>query len=254
MLFSCFVLLLAFDFLSAGRVPQPEERIIGGSPIEIEQAPWQVSLQFQGKHLCGGSIYSKDIIITAAHCIFTLDERQLEAEDFEIRVGSALSDSGGRLIKVAAIKSHESFDMGSSTDDIAVMRLSEPLEFNNKVQSIPLAEKNPAVGSPAFLSGWGAMAEPYFMNYIYPRNLQGIWLQIYLPVFAEKLFPSRQNVIYAGSFRQTPCSGDSGSPLVVNQQQVGVVSGGPEWCNGYADFTSVPYYREWILNAIKSIS
>jgi len=88
--------------------------------------------------------------------------------------------------------------MGSSTDDIAVMRLSEPLEFNNKVQSIPLAEKNPAVGSPAFLSGWGAMAEPYFMNYIYPRNLQGIWLQIYLPVFAEKLFPSRQNVIYAG--------------------------------------------------------
>jgi len=47
MLFSCFVLLLAFDFLSAGRVPQPEERIIGGSPIEIEQAPGRFPYNFK---------------------------------------------------------------------------------------------------------------------------------------------------------------------------------------------------------------
>ncbi|XP_037725238.1 trypsin alpha-like [Drosophila subpulchrella] len=253
MLFSCFLLLFALDFLSAGRVPQPEERIIGGSSIEIEEAPWQVSLQYQGRHYCGGSIYSRDIIITAAHCRF-MQGRRLEAEDFEIRVGSALSGSGGKLIKVAAIKSWEPYVNNSATGDIAVMRLSEPLEFNNKVQTIPLAEKNPAAGSPAFLSGWGATTEPYFMNYMYPSDLQGIRLQIYLPIFAEKLFPSLQNVVYAGSFGQTSCSGDSGGPLVVNQQLVGVVSGGPQYCDGYSEFASVPYFRDWILNAIKSLS
>ncbi|XP_050744280.1 trypsin alpha [Drosophila biarmipes] len=253
MIFGCFLLLLALDLLSAGSAPpRPEERVIGGRDIEIEQAPWQVSLQYRGRHYCGGSIYSKDIIITAAHCRFTEERQRLEAEDFEVRVGSALSDAGGRLIKVAAIKSFEPYTF-EDTNDIAVMRLSEPLEFSEQVQPIPLAKENPARGSPAFTSGWGAMKKPFSKKFVYPRHLQGIWIRTYLPILGI-LVPKRQDLVYAGSYRRTSCNGDSGGPLVVNQQLVGVVSGGFKGCITFAKYTSVPYFRKWILNAIESIS
>ncbi|XP_041565271.1 trypsin epsilon-like [Drosophila elegans] len=114
MFIQSFLLLLAIGFLSAGRVSRPEERIIGGQNIEIEQAPWQVSLQVNGEHSCGGSIYSKDIIITAAHCLYE-KERRLEAKDFLIRVGSSLWNSKGTLVKVAAIRSHENYNSTNLT-------------------------------------------------------------------------------------------------------------------------------------------
>jgi len=142
------------------------------------------------------------------------------------------------------------------------MRLSEPLEFTNNVQPIPLAEYNPAPGTLAFVSGWGATsAQHSYLNgledveYSYPKHLQGVLLQINRPtnIFGGLLFSLRQDLISAGSFWQTTCRGDSGGPLVVNQQLVGVVSSGSGMCNGTAAFTSVPYFKKWILNAIKSI-
>ena len=36
--------------------PLYESRIVGGIPIEIEYAPYQISLQSNNFHICGGSI------------------------------------------------------------------------------------------------------------------------------------------------------------------------------------------------------
>ncbi|KAH8352896.1 hypothetical protein KR084_007133, partial [Drosophila pseudotakahashii] len=258
MFIRCYLLLLAFNFLSAGRVPQLEERIIGGSDIDIELAPWQVSLQMQGHHICGGIIYSKDIIITAAHCRFDEEGRRLEAEHFKIRAGSALWNFGGSLVQVAAIESHENFfnpfyknksvvmelgpyDINFIVHDIAVMRLSEPLELSNRVQTIPLAETSPAGGTEAFSSGWGT-------TYIYERpiHLQGIRVQINWPQYCR----GAENIICVRHHDGPTCRGDSGGPLVVMGHLVGVVSAGT--CTGHSEYTNVPYYREWILSAITS--
>lgn len=45
------------------------DRIVGGHEIDIRKAPYQVSVQFSGGHLCGGSIIRNNKILTAAHCI-----------------------------------------------------------------------------------------------------------------------------------------------------------------------------------------
>ncbi|KAI5945322.1 Ovochymase-2 [Manis javanica] len=43
--------------------------IVGGSQVEKGSYPWQVSLKQREKHICGGTIFSQQWVITAAHCI-----------------------------------------------------------------------------------------------------------------------------------------------------------------------------------------
>nr|ABG02800.1 CG17012 [Drosophila melanogaster] len=239
----CFHLLLAVHLLISPVVPdllEPSERIIGGSSMDITDVPWQVSLQYYGEHFCGGSIYSKTIIITAAHCI--------KEGERSIRAGSSLHDSGGVVVGVEAYIIHPQFDKHNMKNDVAVLKLSSPLSFSDSIQTIPLAETDPPTSSSALATGWG---RGNFL--IRPRQLQGVEILI-RPLIVCKLKYGNgvfNEDICAGRMGKGGCYGDSGGPLVFNGQLVGITSRtGNIVCLGSSLYASVARYRNWILSAI----
>lgn len=65
--------LLTFSFIlySFSQLSYGQQRIIGGTNIDISNVPWQVSLRniASNRHFCGASIISKNWVVTAAHCV-----------------------------------------------------------------------------------------------------------------------------------------------------------------------------------------
>lgn len=62
--------LIIFCLFALSLSLEQEERILGGSYIEIINAPWQVSVRIRGVHYCGGSVIANNAILTAAHCTY----------------------------------------------------------------------------------------------------------------------------------------------------------------------------------------
>ena len=72
-------------------------RIVGGINAQPGSWPWQVTMDYTGEpspHWCGGSIVSREWIVTAAHC-FALGD---ETHKYTITVGEDSTLKKGLII------------------------------------------------------------------------------------------------------------------------------------------------------------
>lgn len=247
----CVILLaicISGEEISYEELSEIDERIVGGKNVTIEEYPWQVSLQYGRTHICGGSLYSKDIVITAAHCVFNKT-----AEHFKVRVGSTKYYEGGELVNVTTFKIHNEFNFTTYENNIALLRLEHPVTFSRKVKSIKLARRYPTFRTNAVVTGWGSTG-----GNLLSTSLQAANVKLLPPKDCASSSHSYGNLIKPGMIcayakEKDLCDGDSGGPLVNRGRLIGVVC----WDRGcgHADlvgvYTDVVHYKPWISQTVK---
>ncbi|TRY92722.1 hypothetical protein DNTS_024811, partial [Danionella cerebrum] len=137
-------------------------RIVGGAECPKGHCPWQVLLKYGQKGFCGGVIYNHLYILTAAHCLENLKLKFLKIvageHDLEVNEGTE------QTIAVAQMIPHPEYVPSTADNDIALLRLSEPIIFD--AHAIPvclpqraLAERELWAVSMHTVSGWGKRSE-----------------------------------------------------------------------------------------------
>ena len=237
-------------------VGSDESEIVGGTEATPGDFPWQVQLQIPGyPHYCGGSIIDTDWVLTAAHCA-----EGLAASSFTVRAGlhrRSAPDSNVQTRGVAQVVMHPSYNPFTADNDVALLRLSAPFVFTPRVQPIQVATADPAVGTPAPVSGWGQTAAS-------PSPSADALQKTVLPVRSTATCNAagtlpllvRPSMVCAGFVTGTSggCHGDSGGPLVAERdtfsggwEQIGVVSWGVGGsCSSYTVFARLSVFAAWI--------
>jgi secreted trypsin-like serine protease len=174
------------DTMTAEPTPMSEgdsnRKIIGGSGTNIESVPWQVAISFVADptdHIwCGGSIISPDWILTAAHCLDTVEN----AADLKVRAGiTNLDETGGQIRHASEYIVHSDYDSELLFNDIALIKLDAPLDLTgSKAKAIQLATNTDlaafAPNEEGLVSGWGYAR--YGDQQYLPNTLQSVKIPI----------------------------------------------------------------------------
>jgi len=140
-----------------------DSRIVGGKTASKYAWPWQVYISFNGQFICGGSLIDKRSVVTAAHCIIGQSNN---ADDFLVRVGAHnMVDQGyysGTIHSVSSIYVNENYVSAESGYDVAIMRLTLPVDISDTVNVVclpPSQDFNVPMYSPVVITGFGLTSE-----------------------------------------------------------------------------------------------
>jgi secreted trypsin-like serine protease len=129
------------------------ESIVGGSKVRSwSDLSKHVLAIYTGpsddREICTAVLIRENVVLTAAHCVFQKNR---------IRIGTGV-DRSGELLLVDKVIIHDQFNRsgtGVLTNDIALVRISEPLPRKYKPVPLPTAAEAPTPGMALTAVGYG---------------------------------------------------------------------------------------------------
>ncbi|XP_028631262.1 serine protease 40-like [Grammomys surdaster] len=278
----CFSLLHAQDYTSS-QTPPPEPRgpilkelcgktkfqgkIYGGHIAKAERWPWQASLLFRGRHVCGAVLIDKNWVASAAHCF----QRSLKPSDYRILLGyTKLSNPSNysRQMTVNKVILHEDFNkLKSQEKDIVLIQLHQPVTYSSHIFPICVPDNNTKVppDSLCWISGWGMLSDEKFLKEPFPLQDAEVFLMEEQECEAFFQTPEmisiieydviKDDMICAGDLtnQKSVCRGDSGGPLACFLNSYWYVIGLASWNGACLEpihspniFTKVSLFSDWI--------
>ncbi|XP_072172598.1 enteropeptidase-like [Diadema setosum] len=214
-----------------------QSRIVGGINARPGEVPWAVALAVRGTQgndtlqFCTASVIGAKWIITAAHCVVgyvdslilgdivlsTPSEYQVVVTPYNIFVNPYWDET-----------------IAFAQGDMAIIQLSEPLEFNDYIRPICIPEVDYEMGAyrRCQIAGWGLQHETGVdASYALQRANVGILDREYCANVTVQQFTDF--MLCAGYERGgiDSCSGDSGGPLACEADDgrwylLGIISSG----------------------------
>ncbi|XP_047684229.1 serine protease 44-like [Prionailurus viverrinus] len=131
-------------------------RTVGGMPAPRRKWPWQVSLQINNRHICGGSLIASRWVLTAAHCVTGHEEYTVQLGDKSLYPNSKTT----LVVPVEDIVCHR-FDDTTLRHDIALALLAFAVNYSSYIQPVCLPEKSfqAETGTECWVTGWGRLEE-----------------------------------------------------------------------------------------------
>jgi secreted trypsin-like serine protease len=240
---------------TCGLRPVAGGKIVGGSVAQVGDWPWSCSMLYNGRHICGGSLYNDQWIITAAHCVSSL-----VASNYRWECGvhdRTNKESWTKVFNTEQVIRHEAYNSRLIQNDIAIMKIvGSAAPYNDYILPACYPAANAVyAGMNSWATGWGST----FSGGSVTRYQMEVMMPVLTDAACTAKFGGANNMLDArtqicagvsGANKDT-CQGDSGGPLVVQDpsskrwELIGLTSWG-YGCGDGGVYTKCSAYRSWV--------
>ncbi|XP_033376407.1 acrosin-like [Parus major] len=237
---------MAYDYDSVAP-DHSKLHIVSGTAVQPGAWAGIVSIQDPQEpgtgHICGGSLISTEWVVTAAHCFINARNSNM----WHVVTGATRLTQLGPEVQVRQIKQvrvHEHYTPGEQMNDIALLKLDQPVVCSHYVQlgCVPNTTLKVSELKTCYIAGWGSTTTREYSSVM---GCEG-------EGYSSSADSSHPTLLYSPL---APMQADSGGPLVCKDNNaaffwlIGVTSWGKgcERANQPGVYTSVQHFYDWIL-------